>query len=457
LDLRGKTVCGTFFEAPEPDVVTCLRDVLVTIDDAGRIASVIPSSATEYDRRRREARDAGMLVVLPGFVLPGFVDLHVHAPQYPQLGKALDEPLEVWLQRYTFPLEARYSDLAFAASRYAALVDDLLAGGTTTALYFATVDLAATKLLADICLEKRQRGLVGKVAMDNPDSCPPFYRDASAATSIADTRELIAYVRGLDAAGDAVLPVVTPRFAPSCTDELLAGLGALAHETGAHVQTHCSESDWAHAYAYDRFGRSDVEALDAFALIGRRTVLAHSNFMSPDDMDRVAARGGGVAHCPYSNVYFANAVFPLRAALAKGVRVGLGTDVSGGPSASMLTTMRMALVAARALESGVDPALAPGVRGRAGSRISVATAFHLATAGGGDALDLRVGRFAPGYAFDAVLVDPDAAGGSIRLWDEADDERILQTLLMTASRANLAAVWMGGQPSRTSERAFAKS
>jgi guanine deaminase len=444
LDLRGSTVCGTFFEAPQPDVVTCLRDALITIDDAGRIASVVLPAAPEYDRCRRDALQAERLVTLGGFVLPGFVDLHVHAPQYPQLGTALDEPLEVWLQRYTFPLEARYGDLAFAASRYAVLVDDLLAGGTTTALYFATVDLAATKLLADLCHAKRQRGLVGKVAMDNPDECPPYYRDASAEAGVADTRELIAHVRALDAANDLVLPVVTPRFTPSCTDALLTGLGTLAHETGAHVQTHCSESDWAHGYAQARFGRSDVEALDAFGLIGRRTVLAHANFMSPADMDRVAARGGSVAHCPYSNVYFANAVFPLRAALAKGVRVGLGTDVSGGPSASMLTTMRMALVASRALESGVDPALAAGERGRADSRITVATAFHLATAAGGDALDLRVGRFAPGYSFDALLVDPEATGGTIRLWDETDDERILQILVMTASRPNLAAVWTGG-------------
>jgi guanine deaminase len=443
-DLRGATVCGTFYDAPQPDVTVCLRDALLTLDAAGRIERVVPTDAPDYDRCRRDALDAGRLAVLPGIVLPGFVDLHVHAPQYPQLGRALDEPLEVWLQRYSFPLEARYRDLDFAASRYTALVDDLLAGGTTTALYFATVDLAATKLLADICRAKRQRGLVGKVAMDDPASCPPWYRDASASSAIADTQELIAYVRGLDAAGEMLLPVVTPRFTPSCTDELLAGLGALARASGCHVQTHCSESDWAHGHAYARFGRSDLAALDGFELIGRRSVLAHANFLSPDDLDRLAARGGSVAHCPYSNFYFANAVFPLRAALAKGVRVGLGTDVAGGPSASMLASIRMALVAARALESGVDPARPAAERGSPDSRIGVGTAFHLATAAGGAALDLPVGRFAPGYAFDAIAVDPDAPQGTIRLWDEPDDDAVLQTVLLTASRANLAAVWTNG-------------
>ena len=114
------------------------------------------------------------------------VDCHVHAPQYPQLGLALDRPLEVWLDTYTFPLEARYADLGFAAPRYEALVDDLLALGTTTALYFATVHLDASKLLADICIDKGQRALIGKVVMDHPESCPDYYRDASAETALAD-------------------------------------------------------------------------------------------------------------------------------------------------------------------------------------------------------------------------------------------------------------------------------
>jgi guanine deaminase len=443
-DLRGRIVLGTFFDAPAADRVACLKDALVAIDAAGTIDRVLSPGSPEYDRTLREAEALDRLVRLPGMLLPGFVDLHVHAPQYPQLGKALDEPLEVWLQRYTFPLEARYADLDFAARRYTALVDDLLACGTTTALYFATVDLQATKLLADICFAKHQRGLIGKVAMDDPAECPPYYRDASAQIGIAQTRDFIAYARTLDPEGRLILPVVTPRFTPSCTDEMLAGLGALAHETGCHIQTHCSESDWAHGHAHARFGCSDVAALDGFGLIGRGTVLAHANFLSDGDFECVAARGASVAHCPYSNVYFANAVFPLRAALAKGVRVGLGTDVSGGPSASMFESIRMAVVAGRMLESGVDPQIGADVRGRAASRINLEAAFYLATAAGGDALNLPVGRIAPGYAFDAIAIDPDAPGGTIRLWNEDVDRAVLQALLMTASRANIAAVWMGG-------------
>jgi guanine deaminase len=279
--------------------------------------------------------------------------------------------------------------------------------------------------------------------MDHRDACPDFYRDASASEALAQTRELMAYITELRS--DLVTPVVTPRFTPACSDELLAGLGAIAQTTGCHVQTHCSESDWQHGHAQTRFGVSDLAALDGFGLIGRRSVLAHGNFITETDMERLASRGGSVAHCPYSNVYFANAVFPLRSALAKGLRVGLGTDIAGGPSASMFESMRMALVAARLLESGVDPGLRAPERGSPNTRIDTRTAFYLATAGGGDALDLRVGRFAPGYVFDAIQIDPSAPAGTIRLWDETDDDLILQTILMTASRPNVVAVWTAGQ------------
>jgi len=447
-DLRHKTIAGTFCHAPILGEIEILRDALIEIDGKGNIASVTLSGAADYAETRAAAEAAGTLVVAPprSYILPGFVDLHIHAPQYPQLGKALDVPLEVWLQQHTFPLEARYADLAFARRHYSALVEDLIANGTTTALYFATQHVEASMALVDICLEKGQRALVGKVAMDNPAECPDYYRDASAVEGIAGTRALIDYVAAHPENHGLVHPVITPRFVPSCTDPLLEGLGELARECDCHVQTHCSENDWAHGYVLDRFGRTDAETLDRFGLMTRRTVLAHSNFLTDGDMDLIHARGAGVAHCPLSNAFFANSVFPLRAALAKGVRVGLGTDISGGPTASMIEAQRMAIAASRMLETGVDPALPQGARGRPGSRIDFDIAFHLATAGGGDALDLPVGQFAPGFHFDAILVDPDAPGGTMRIWDDIDsDEDALQKIVYTASKANLAAVWIGGR------------
>lgn len=442
-DITGRSILASFFHAPRRDGVEALERAVIAVGADGRIEAVTREGEAGYPEAREEAD-----LTLPDgcYVLPGFVDCHVHAPQYPQLGQALDVPLEVWLQQYTFPLEARYADLEFARRSYSALVEDLLAAGTTTALYFATVHQEATRLLVDICLDKGQRALVGKVAMDNPDSCPEYYRDASAEAAVAGTRALIDYVRAHPANSEGrVLPVVTPRFIPSCTDAALEGLGRLAAECGCHVQTHCSESDWAHGYVLERHGVTDAESLDRFGLLTRKSILAHSNFLTEADMDRVATRGAGVAHCALSNAYFANSVFPLRAALERGVRVGLGTDVSGGPSASMFDAARMTIAASRMLETGVDPALPAGERGRPGSRVDFATAFHLATAGGGEMLDLPIGRFEPGYFFDAMVIDTRAPEGGIRLLAESGPEDVLEKIVHTANRANITRVWVGGR------------
>lgn len=432
--LRGRSIRGSFVHAPVRGEVEVIEDAVISVGDDGTITSI--GRATDGVPEGTIELPAGQLV------LPGFVDLHIHAPQYPQLGMALDVPLEVWLGKYTFPLEAQYADLDFARERYQTLVADLLASGTTTALYFATVHRQATELLAEICLRQGQRALVGKVVMDDPQSCPDYYRDASAALAIAETRSVINYIRELPD-NDRVLPVITPRFIPSCTDAALAGLGQLAAECDCHVQTHCSESDWAHGYALERYGRTDADALSHFGLLTRKTVLAHSVFLTDMDMEAVRAAGAGVAHCALSNMYFGNAVFPLRRALEKGVHVGLGTDISGGPSGSMLEACRATAQASRMLEDGVDAKDSRETRGVPNSRIDMLTAFHLATAGGGVALDLPIGMFRPGYHFDALIVDPSASAGTIRLFGAEAADRIEQ-ILYTASRTNIAATFVGG-------------
>ncbi|MDO6963344.1 guanine deaminase [Rhizobium alvei] len=453
MTLRNRTLLATAFHAPEPSGMEVLEEVLISIDAEGRISDVLKSDAPGYTEKRTALEAAGVLEVLPAgsYLLPGLVDCHVHAPQYPQLGDALDVPLEVWLQKYTFPLEARYADLAFARETYGMLVEDLLANGTTTALYFATIHQDATRALVDICLEKGQRALVGKVAMDHPENCPDFYRDASPEEAIAGTRALIDYVRSHPQNREILVhPVITPRFIPACTDAALEGLGALARECGCHVQTHCSESDWEHGYVLDRHGMTDTESLDRFGLMTRRTMLAHSNLLTASDMDRIVERGAGVAHCPLSNGYFAGAVFPLRAALEKGMHVGMGTDISGGPSASLFENARAAILVSRMFETGVDPDRAPEERASgAARRIDFRQAFHVATAGGAKALDLPVGQFTKGYLFDAIVVDTRAEKGTIRLFDDRDaGETILQKIVYGASRANIAEVYVGGQQVR---------
>ncbi|MCQ8278191.1 amidohydrolase family protein [Acetobacteraceae bacterium KSS8] len=451
-DLLGCSVLCDAFHAPAPGAATRLRNALIRIDRDGVIERVLLPDDPGHGVAVKQADRDGALLRLDGFLLPGFVDLHVHAPQIRQLGQALDLPLEEWLLRYTFPLEARFADLAFAETSYAALVADLLDGGTTTAVYFGTLHGPATLRLAELCVALGQRAMVGRVAMDRAELCPAHYRDLDANAALDGTLALIERIASIPDNRGLVRPIVTPRFVPACTDALLDGLGEIVRAHGCAVQTHCSESDWAHNDVLQRFGRSDAAVLDGFGLLTRRTVLAHGVALEQDDMDLIARKGAGVAHCALSNAYFAGAVFPLRAALARGVRVGLGTDISGGPSASMFEAARMAVAASRMLESGVDPSVPPERRGRPGSRIDIATAFHLATAGGAAVLDLPVGRFAPGMLFDAIRIDPHAPGGTLRVWGGESDADLLATLLYGASRANVASVWTGGRLAGRSAR-----
>eukprot|EP01035_Chromulina_nebulosa_P015215 gene15215-20158_t len=244
MSMRGRSILASGFHAPVAGSVDSLEETLIAVDAAGTIAAVVrPADPRYHDAVRRAREEDGLVTLAAGrYLLPGFVDCHIHAPQYPQLGSALDVPLEVWLEKHTFPLESRYADIAFARRAYGLLVQDLIANGTTTALYFATIHQEATRALVDICLEKGQRALVGKVAMDHPENCPDYYRDPSVEAALDGTRALIDYVRAHPDNGDGrVLPVITPRFIPSCTDAALQGLGEIARDCGCHIQTHCSE------------------------------------------------------------------------------------------------------------------------------------------------------------------------------------------------------------------------
>ena len=438
---------GNALHCPVRGGVEALPDSVLLVGGDGVIKAVHPHGSTEGRAAVARHAAAGTLRVLGEgrFLLPGLVDLHVHAPQWPQLGLALDQPLERWLQHYTFPLEARYADVEFAAAVYSSLVGSLLANGTTTAVYFGSIHLPATRCLADICLARSQRALIGRVAMDHPDECPPYYRDASAASAAADTREFIAYVRGMPGNPGLVKPVITPRFIPSCTDELLNALGALARETGCHVQTHCSESDWEHGFVLKRCGISDTAALERYGLLTRHTVLAHGNFVGDDDVERIVRAGACIAHCPLSNAYFSDAVLPLRRLLQRGLHIGLGTDIAGGASPSLLDNARQAVIASRLLESGVDSGLDRSLRRREASSIDALTAFWLATTGGGVALDLPIGLFKAGYQFDALLIDASAPAGNLRLDAMDGPEHVLQKVVYGATRADIREVWVAGR------------
>ncbi len=440
---------GSAFSSKSPKEVQILKEYLFCINDNGMIEKAVAPEDADYQilLDAYQGEENFHCLAEGQYFLPGFVDLHVHAPQWAQAGTALDIPLYDWLNTYTFPIESKFSDLNFAKDVYQDVVRTLLANGTTTALYFATVHKEASLLLAEICAEKGQRGLVGKVVMDNPEQNPEYYRDIDTQTALADTEEFILAVKELaKSSKQGVYPVVTPRFIPSCTDGALKGLGELAAKYDTYVQSHCSESDWEHGYVQDRFKKNDAFALHDFGLLRDKSVMAHCNFLDDDDADLFVETGTAVCHCPISNAYFANSVIPIAHLHSKGVEIGLGSDISGGFSPSLFDNARQAVMSSRMLEDGVDTALPAKERGVTNSRITINEAFYLATAGGGESLSLPIGRLTENYAWDVQIIDTSIESAKLPIFHTNENlHDVFQKIMYLVRPENIREVWVQGE------------
>ncbi|KAJ0115781.1 hypothetical protein J7T55_010604 [Diaporthe amygdali] len=385
------------------------------------------------------------------FFFPGFIDTHIHASQYPNAGIFGKSTLLDWLNTYTFPLEASLGrDHAKARRVYARCVGRTLAHGTTCAAYFATVDVAATNLLVDLCLARGQRALVGRVCMDEPSTCPPWYRDEDAAQGLARTRECVAHARRADPAGNLVRPIVTPRFAPSCTAQSMRALGDLAREERLPVQTHVSENRGEIELVSDLFpaeaggGRGYAGVYDAFGLLTEQTILAHAVHLSEGEAKLLADRGTKVSHCPCSNSAITSGAARVRWLLEQGVDVGLGTDVSGGYSPSVLDAARQAALVSRHVAMGGDEK----------AKLSVEEVLHLATRGGARCVGLEgvVGGFEVGMQWDAQLValgvvgeDGEGAEGNVDVFGWESWEEMVAKWLFNGDDRNTTKVWVKGR------------
>lgn len=439
---------GHYFTAPKYGEFKYDK-ALIVANSAGLIEAIYNENHSQFKTVFHHAENSPHFIKLKEgqYFLPGFIDLHVHASQWPQAGVSLDEPLHVWLNERTFPLEAKFNDLTFAESVYINLVKHLLARGTTTAVYFATIHRPSSFLLAKICAELGQRALVGKVVVDKADISPEFYRDLSTDHALAETEIFINDVNQLNTTTpQGVYPVVTPRFVPSCTDEALKGLGELAQKYNTHVQSHCSEGEWQHHHVLERFGKRDTEVFLEFGLLGRKSVMAHCNFLNHNDGRIFAETGATIAHCPISNIYFANSVLPLKRLKEQGVTIGLGTDISGGFSPSLYENLKQTVLSARQLEEGVDTHLPHHKRGVANSRVSMTEAFYLVTSGGGEALDLPIGQIREGYACDLQIVDINSFYNQLPQFGLFNEpEQILHKILYLSSAENIANVYVQGR------------
>lgn len=434
------TLKASYFSANSPNSSSFHEDSLIEISDNGQITNIIHQTASEYSERLSAARQHDHLITLaPGhFLLPGFIDLHNHAPQWPQAGIALDRPLADWLNHYTFPLEARYADLDFATPVYQDLVTEMLANGTTTALYFGTIHNSANLRLAEICSQAGQRAFIGTVAMDNPDQTPDYYRDASPEEAINKTQTFVQAIQDTYRNG-FIQPVITPRFIPSCTTETLQQLGQLAQSQHITVQTHCSESNWEHDYVRERYGHTDSEMLQSFGLLNQHSVLAHATQLTTTDQSIIKTEQAAIAHCPISNAYFGNGILPAHELLNQGIKIGLGSDIAGGYTPSLYANLQQAVTASQIRQDGVDATIAADQRGVANSRISAKQAFYMATVGGATSLGIQAGAIESGLLADFQIVQAPPRFASL-----TPDEQ-LEQLLFRHTKHQIKAVYVQGK------------
>ena len=277
-------------------------------------------------------------------IVQSFADLHLHGAQYPMLGMGMDRPLLDWLNAYAFPTEARFADTDYARTVYRQLAHELAARGTTRVCMFASLHTDATLILMDELEKAGITGYVGKVNMDR--NAAPGVLEESTEESMGET------VRWLEACGDFqhVKPMLTPRFTPSCTDELMAFLGKLAAERDLPVQSHLSENgaeiDWVRQLHPDC--RQYWETYAKYGLWNGRTVMAHCVWS--DERERQAMKDAGVTvvHCADSNQNICSGVAPVRVMLNEGLKVALGSDIAGGDHLDMFDVVTSAIRASKA-------------------------------------------------------------------------------------------------------------
>ncbi|MCL2856465.1 MAG: amidohydrolase family protein [Oscillospiraceae bacterium] len=342
-------------------------------------------------------------------IIPGLVDLHLHAPQYSYRGLGMDLELLDWLSTHTFPEESRYAELDYADKAYSAFVDNLKRGSTTRAGVFATIHAPATLLLMEKLEHSGLVTLVGKVNMDR--NSPDFLREASAQSAYEATRAWIEQSLGKFR---NTAPIISPRFVPTCTGELMRGLGELQKEFGLPVQSHLSENRGEIAWVKELHPRAEFygEVYDSYGLFGGDgvpTIMAHCVWSHGAEEALLRENGVYIAHCPQSNTNLASGIAPIRRFLEGGQRVGLGTDVAGGCHTSIFRAMTDAIQCSKLRWRLVEQNDAP---------LTVPEAFYLGTIGGGSFFG-KVGSFEDGYEFDAVVIDdsPLAATNPLPLED----------------------------------------
>jgi guanine deaminase len=361
------------YEYFDDGLLVLVDGIVKAAGDAGPLLPTLPPDAPIVDHRGK-------------LIIPGFIDTHVHYPQTDMIA-ADGEQLLDWLTRYTYPTERRFVDPVHAREVADFFLTELLRNGTTTAAVFATVHPQSVDAFFEAARARGARMVCGKCMMDR--HCPDYLRD-TAESSYEDSQALIERWHGRD----RLLYAVTPRFAPTSTERQLELAGRLLDEhPGVYLQTHVAENRAEVAWVKEVFpwSRSYLDVYDRFGLVRQRAVYGHCIYLDDIDRARMGSAGAAMSFCPTSNLFLGSGLFDIDAARAHGVRIGLGTDVGGGTSLSMLRTQAEAYKVVQL----------------AGGRLTALSMLYHATLGGARSLylDGRLGNFEPGKEGDFLVID----------------------------------------------------
>ena len=386
---------------------------VVAVGDAGELSAEDLSGCTQVDYR-------GKLIV------PGFIDGHLHYPQTGVIASYGAQLLE-WLEKYTFPAEAKFSDEAYAASAADFFIKELLRNGTTSAFVYATVHEQSVDAIFNAAATVNMRLVSGKVMMDR--NCPESLRD-SAVSGYEQSQQLIDKWHGKKRLNYAV----TPRFAPTSTDKQLELSGRLFNDNeGVYLQSHVAENQAEIDWVAELFpwSRSYLDVYDHFGLLGERAIYGHCIYLDDTDLVKISQSKTVAAFCPTSNLFLGSGLFDLVGAKARGINTVLASDVGGGTSFSMLRT--------------ADEAYK--VTQMAGNTVTPVQLFYEITLGAAQALsiDNYVGNFAAGNEADFLVLDTAATDVLAQRTDLAQsiEEVLFALIVLGDDRCTVATHVMG--------------
>lgn len=326
-------------------------------------------------------------------VIPGFFDLHVHASQYQYRGTSMDLELIDWLDKHAFIEEAKYESIEYAEKSYSMFVDELKNGFTTRAAIFATIHKDATMKLMDLLEKSGIVSYVGLVLMNR--NSPDYLRLKDDKDTLKMMEEYILESKKYQ----NTFPIITPRFTPSCTKELMKGLGELRKKYNVTVQSHIDEnpSELIWVKELEPECKNYTETYARFGLYGgdHHCIMAHCIYNNDEEIETLKNNKIFVAHCPESNMNVTSGIAPIYKYLDNGINVGLGSDVAGGSSLSLIRAARQAIQISKMYYRYVD---------QNARQLNVMDAFYMLTLGGGEFFG-KVGSFNKGYEFDALVID----------------------------------------------------